>query len=871
MKRNVTILSLGVLLLAAAMMQAESPTNPTVVSGSATFRQEGGNWTIVTSGNTEISWQDFGVSQGSTVNFVQPSSSSTVVNRVWGGQMSWINGMLMSNGRVVLINPAGIGIGATGQVNVASFLATTMGQVDSQEFFHGGSIHFTGDSSAPILNLGKVEAVGGDVYLVAANVVNKGYLHATGRVGMIAAKDVLLTQDGGIFIQPSESVLSAEPSEIGVMNEGMVEAAQIDMQACGGNVYALAVNNQGVLRATGTTLSNGKVCLRSDGGTVANSGEIFASNADGTGGDVQMLGDQVELMGMIDVSGPNGGGNAYLGGSPRGDGPLPNASVAYVAPEAEIHADATGNGDGGSVIVYGEDAAFAHGLLTARGGSQGGNGGFIETSAGYVNLAGIRVETSAPAGQAGTYLIDPISIEIGAGATSGGSLGGPPIVWNDDGAPGSFISVADLIFALGFGNVTIETDPATGGPGNITFTSDLTWGNDHQLKLDAHGNISTAVGVAVRSEAQGMLYLDAGAGIGSVANPFTAEVNRMTVVNSSSDGVYIQNTNPGTLPLTPAGGQYAWIALGDTGRSAGNGPISITYSGNTSVRLQGEGLKTPGLTSSLSVAPISAATSGNLSILEVSAPGTARGVQGDISVTSNGDLFFGSQTTLGRGPRLISVAGTFAIQSTGGDVYLLDNTALMTTGQPFSITSTGNVTFGSTSSAYASIETAGGDVTITAGGTLIKTGTQNYDGQILANLRVGGVVVDPGAVTITAGAYDPAGPPPSDPSNPLYQGEIPSDASLTERIVRNQLYIDGDVTIVPPGPTPDDGGLIAAVEPPIWWDLYTRPYEYGEERGTDNVAATVVPGATGTGTLGQVNTWMTEVGWQNLKQGFTLR
>src|SRR3546814_9488831 len=78
-------------------------------------------------------------------------------------------------------------------------------------------------------------------------------------------------------------------------------------------------------------------------------------------------------------------------------------------------ASATGNGDGGSIELFGANGARIFGDLRARGGASGGDGGFIETSGGGVDLRGIGIDTSAPAGDAGIWLIDPYDVDILAG------------------------------------------------------------------------------------------------------------------------------------------------------------------------------------------------------------------------------------------------------------------------------------------------------------------------------------------------------------------------------------------------------------------------------------------------------------------------
>src|SRR5699024_10315388 len=82
----------------------------------------------------------------------------------------------------------------------------------------------------------------------------------------------------------------------------------------------------------------------------------------------------------LDASGTNGGGRVRIGGGYRGGEDLPRAARTYVAADAQVHADATSLGDGGTIVVWSDKNTVTAGLLSARGGASGGHGGQIETS-----------------------------------------------------------------------------------------------------------------------------------------------------------------------------------------------------------------------------------------------------------------------------------------------------------------------------------------------------------------------------------------------------------------------------------------------------------------------------------------------------------
>ena len=82
----------------------------------------------------------------------------------------------------------------------------------------------------------------------------------------------------------------------------------------------------------------------------------------------------------IDASGAKGGGTIRVGGAQA-------RSVAMDA-ASTIAADATARGRGGAVTIRSIGTTAVHGLISAQGGPQGGDGGRIETSGPTVDFAG---------------------------------------------------------------------------------------------------------------------------------------------------------------------------------------------------------------------------------------------------------------------------------------------------------------------------------------------------------------------------------------------------------------------------------------------------------------------------------------------------
>ena len=169
----------------------------------------------------------------------------------------------------------------------------------------------------------------------------------------------------------------------------------------------LVGGDKGIVKSSGTLNASGRSSLipPSEGGT---EGGL-------TGGTVQVLGEKVGLFNMasIDVSGDLGGGTVLIGGDFQGKNPdIMNASRTYVGSDATITADALTNGDGGKVIVWADEWTKYYGNISARGGSESGDGGFVEVSGKDTLVFQGMADTFAPNGAVGTILLDPATLTI---------------------------------------------------------------------------------------------------------------------------------------------------------------------------------------------------------------------------------------------------------------------------------------------------------------------------------------------------------------------------------------------------------------------------------------------------------------------------
>src|SRR5436190_7973779 len=420
------LLATTALLALDASPAAAGPEGASVVGGAATIQGQGGPAVIVnqSSNSAIINWNTFNIRANESVRFNQPSTSSVALNRVTGGLgPSEIMGTLTANGRVFVINRDGILFGPGSVVNTAGFLATT-NDIKNADFMAGRyNFNIPGRPDASIVNQGRITATsGGFAALVAPGVRNSGTITATlGTVALASGNSFTLDMYGDKLItlavgdQIAANVIdvaTGRPLKSLVTNEGKIRAngGRVELTAAAARVVVDSViNTSGVIKANSIGRRNGMIVLSAATGaskpadaptqSIKISGTLSAAGRKkGTqGGTILVSGEDIKLTATrIDASGRAGGGKVMIGGDWGGGKPntslVKNQSAAlepYVIPTATtvsvdgattINASATERGNGGKVILWSDSSTTFVGTIFARGGLQGGDGGFVETS-----------------------------------------------------------------------------------------------------------------------------------------------------------------------------------------------------------------------------------------------------------------------------------------------------------------------------------------------------------------------------------------------------------------------------------------------------------------------------------------------------------
>ncbi|MGD2183939.1 filamentous hemagglutinin N-terminal domain-containing protein [Lusitaniella coriacea] len=413
-------------LHAQPIIAEPNDTNTSVIINGNQFDINGG--TLSGDGtNLFHSFTQFGLNPNQIANFLSTPQIQNILGRVVGNDPSIINGLIQvtgGNSNLYLMNPAGIIFGNSATLNVpADFIATTatgigFGEnnwfnaygINDYQSLIGNPTQFAFDLTQPgaIINAGDLSASDGkNIGLIAGIVANTGSVTTSGGnislVSVPGTNRVKISQPGSLLslelVPPRDSnglTLPFTPLELPQLLTGS------------GVETGLAVNPDNSVQTAGGML------IPTTPGTTIVTGTLNVSNPLAQGGNADVLGTRVGILDSAQIlaSGTLGGGNVRVGGGYQGQENIPNALFTVVGTDATINADALVDGTGGTVIVWADGTTKFWGDISARGGSNSGDGGFVEVSGlQSLDFTG-SVDTLAPNGNAGTLLLDPTNITV---------------------------------------------------------------------------------------------------------------------------------------------------------------------------------------------------------------------------------------------------------------------------------------------------------------------------------------------------------------------------------------------------------------------------------------------------------------------------
>ena len=545
------------------------------------------------SSNLFHSFEQFNLEQQQTANFIAAPNTDSIIGQVIGGSASTIDGLLQvtgSNADLYLINPAGLIFGPNARLDLGgSFTATTATHIgDETQWFDVLSApdystlitppsHFAFSQSSFLVNQGHLTVSDGNsLRLIAPQITNTGELTApNGEITLLAptiGQSIYLRQPGG--------VLSLEITDTNNYGDHTLPAL-----ITGGDTNhsdALIIDNNGeVALVNHETASEPFVSLQ-------NTGNISTQGY--TGGEINLLGNTIQVANSTLNTSGNTGGVIRIGGDYQGQGPLPRAAQTTITETTSLIADAI-EGNGGQVIVWSDNTTIFDGTISAQ--STQGDGGLVETS-GLNQLTigeNATVTTAAPQGDTGMWLLDPTELTV---VDSDGS--GIIVAGTNDNA--SSIDASTIVAALDTTNVALQaTDAITiteaiDASGNSIssnlFLDTATLNLNEQITLQGSGQLSgTATTVNVGSNGSIQNGVDAVADGGTVNLAATTYREGNTVIldkplsliGQGNDGTFISgdadNNGVGdhqVLKITSNGDNITLTALTiQDGRSTSDG------------------------------------------------------------------------------------------------------------------------------------------------------------------------------------------------------------------------------------------------------------------------------------------------------------
>ncbi|MEM9541578.1 MAG: filamentous hemagglutinin N-terminal domain-containing protein [Cyanobacteria bacterium P01_E01_bin.42] len=599
------------------------------------------------------SFQDFNIKEGHSAYFVNPAAIQNIFSRVTGVNPSHILGKLgvLGEANLYLINPNGIIFGDNASLDIkGAFVAST---ASSFAFPDGSQYSAVNPEIPPVLINNVPIQISLQFEGEPATIVNAGYLQTGGNITLMGGLVVNTGQISApentvnlLAVQPETAVQMSDRADILEAIEPTVTSElESDLEALEelSEETGLRVTETGDYEILGTGIT-----VSPETGLTVASGEIEA-----TGGTVRVLGNKVGLVDAnIDVSGENGGGTVRIGGNYRGENSLLNAARTWVNEGTNITADALGEGDGGTAIVWSDEATAFYGNISARGGNIAGDGGFVEVS-GKENLLfeGI-VDVGASQGNTGTLLLDPKDIRIvSSGSANDAQLPNIPFAQNQN----SDYTISKMALMNATGDIVLQTtnNIIIEDIGDLTFDPGA---NFVTFEADADGDGS---GDFIMNNIENSLITSGRDLTISGANIIAGNLDTSAMDLSSADA----RVTGGTLTLTAKNGD---IKVGDINTSSTASSLAIAKATGGIVILTANNgdintgdIKTSAMATDLSIEAI--ATGGVVKLM------ARNHIEiGEIDSSSTAVSLYGISTGNGGDIMLISNSGT--INATGGNI-----------------------------------------------------------------------------------------------------------------------------------------------------------------------------------------------------------
>ncbi|BAY83035.1 filamentous hemagglutinin-like protein [Calothrix parasitica NIES-267] len=499
------LLTSGIILPVLAQVTSDGTTNTTVNPSSNNFNILNG---IQKGNNLFHSFKEFSIPKGSSATFNNSTNVVNIINRVTGGNISNIDGLIKANGSAnfFLINPAGIVFGKNASLDIGgSFLGTT---AESLLFEDGFEFSAVNAQSEPLLTVSvplglQMGSNPGDI-TVRGNGHNQTYTTGNGfpfdrsnsTVGLEVLNGKTIGLIGGNILLES-GVLTAEGGliELGAVGQNNTQVVNLNSTAKGWdfgyegitNFGDIVLNERSLVDASGA--GSGSIHLQGRKVELNNASTLLIQNVGTTpAGAIQvdatesfvMQGNSLEGLAISEIR----TGNLDAG---KGADIVIETQQLTIRDGAQAGTRTFGSGSGGDIKVRSTDQievnGFAPGnsvLVSTIGSSNFGSAG----SSGNVSISTDRLKI------ADGGIIAPVSF----GVSAGGNLSVEAtemIEVSGVAAPTLSSSIIGVIaFASGdAGDLTINTAQMKVTNGGVITSSTLASGAAGDLIINASESV----------------------------------------------------------------------------------------------------------------------------------------------------------------------------------------------------------------------------------------------------------------------------------------------------------------------------------------------------------------------------------------------
>ncbi|HGW2344895.1 TPA: filamentous hemagglutinin N-terminal domain-containing protein, partial [Escherichia coli] len=683
----------GMIMMANPVTAANLPTGGQIVAGSGSIQTPSGNQMNIhqNSQNMVANWNSFDIGKGNTVQFYQPNSSAVALNRVVGGGESKIMGNLKANGQVFLVNPNGVLFGKDASVSTSGFVASTR-DIKNDDFMNRRYTFSGGQKAgAEIVNQGALTTnAGGYIVLAADKVSNSGTIRTPGGKTVLAAGERVTLQldNGGLTsVQVSGDVVNAL-----VENRGLISArnGQVYLTALGQDMLMNTVLNvSGVVEASGMHRQDGNIVLDGgDSGVVHLSGTLQADNASGQGGKVVVQGQNILLDKGSSITATGGQGGG------------------------EVYIGGGWQGKDSS-IRNADKVVMKDGARIDVSATQQGNGGTaVLWSESFTNFRGqVSAKGGENGGNGGQVETSSHGNLQAFGSVSASAKKGKAGNW--------LLDPLDITIVNGADNAVTETNDTLSQPPHTQFTPTATGSQVSNTSINDELNNGTSVTVLTSSTTAG------GNQNGNIT--VDADINKTNGTDATltlkADGNITVNKNI----TSTAGKLNVNLAAANTSSTG-----TITLGNNVSITTNGGDITAGAANASNNVTIY---VTGNNTVLNTT--GTSNGNQAG-NITLNGSRVEVKNANI--------TAGNFTLNGTSNGAALI-NVTLNTT-RDINLTAT-NVDRSSVHIKDASLTSTGGAIRVN--GTATGSGTATHlDGNVTLNATNGSIELNGKGVSANA-------------------------------------------------------------------------------------------------------------------------